>query len=207
MTFVVTFPLLSDTLYRVIPFVFEIRSIIDWTCKKTSLEIGQWFCLEDIFSELYVVKCHVDINRAEGRKIGDAQKVWYKIVAGALLVVLLLIVMFFPLIYYSTMNPNTVSNNVDDIVFTVGIKGFPSMYQTDQFAAEVDLSHGTMLDITKAYRGVNLVQLYNTKKQVISLYSVCNLVHFHWRSFRSPANACSCHPHVTLMSPSCHPNI
>jgi len=42
--------------YRMIPFVFELRSVIDWTVTKTTLTFGQWLKLEDIYSTNYDIK-------------------------------------------------------------------------------------------------------------------------------------------------------
>jgi len=45
-----------DMGYRMIPFVFEPRSVIDWTVTKTTLTFGQWLKLEDIYSTNYDIK-------------------------------------------------------------------------------------------------------------------------------------------------------
>jgi hypothetical protein len=45
----------SDGIYRAIPFVFEIRTIMDWMIERTTLKLGEWFQLEDISASLYKV--------------------------------------------------------------------------------------------------------------------------------------------------------
>ena len=46
--------------YLAIPFVFELRSIIDWTFTTTALDVFQWIKLAQIQANLYVAKC---VNR------------------------------------------------------------------------------------------------------------------------------------------------
>lgn len=41
-------------IYRAIPFLYELRVIIDWTFTTTALDLTQWFRLEDIFANLYI---------------------------------------------------------------------------------------------------------------------------------------------------------
>jgi hypothetical protein len=41
-------------IYRAIPFLYELRIIIDWTFTTTALDLIQWFKLEDIFATLYM---------------------------------------------------------------------------------------------------------------------------------------------------------
>lgn len=43
--------------YRAIPFLYEVRCILDWTLTRTALTLYEWLKLEDIFAELFLVKC------------------------------------------------------------------------------------------------------------------------------------------------------
>lgn len=45
--------------YYNIPFLFEMRAIIDWTFAKTSLDVYQWIKLAQIQSDLYKAKCNM----------------------------------------------------------------------------------------------------------------------------------------------------
>ena len=46
----------SFLIYRVCPFLHEIRTILDWTITHTALDLFQWFKLEDSFNNLIVVR-------------------------------------------------------------------------------------------------------------------------------------------------------
>ena len=49
--------------YRGMPFLYELRAILDWTITKTSLDLFQWFKLEDAYANLYDDKCEMDIRK------------------------------------------------------------------------------------------------------------------------------------------------
>jgi hypothetical protein len=67
----------SNPSFRGIPFVYEIRVLLDWTITKTTLTLYEWLKFEDIFSELFLVKCRIVVEENEGRAIGAPQKTWY----------------------------------------------------------------------------------------------------------------------------------
>ncbi len=43
-------------MYRLIPFVSELRSILDWVCADTSLDMCMWMQCDDLYGALYLVK-------------------------------------------------------------------------------------------------------------------------------------------------------
>lgn len=47
-------------LYRSIPFIWEMKVIIDWTVTNTCLDLFQWFRLDDAFNYVYYNKYQSD---------------------------------------------------------------------------------------------------------------------------------------------------
>lgn len=60
---------ISFNIYRALPFLYELRSVIDWTFTSTSLDIFQWFKMEDAYANLYSVKSEMN-DRRETHKLG-----------------------------------------------------------------------------------------------------------------------------------------
>jgi hypothetical protein len=54
-------------IYRAIPFVFELRTLLDWMCTRTALDVWEWFKLEEIYAALYCVQCYVIYWKAHPR--------------------------------------------------------------------------------------------------------------------------------------------
>lgn len=44
-------------IYLLIPFLLELRTIMDWIFTDTSLGLSSWLQLEDVYSNVYLLKC------------------------------------------------------------------------------------------------------------------------------------------------------
>ncbi|KAJ6319742.1 hypothetical protein OIU78_015201 [Salix suchowensis] len=84
-------------LYRALPFLYELRCVLDWSCTTTSLTMYDWLKLEDIYASLYLVKCDAVLNRAQ-HKQGEKQTKWTKCCSGIFLFFILLCVIWAPML-------------------------------------------------------------------------------------------------------------
>jgi len=96
--------------YRGLPFVFELRSLLDWMSFETSLDLWESLKLEDIYSAMFLVQCDVLYRKA--RKRGEVIPAYMKFFGGVLIFLLLLLIIFGPLLLFSSANPVTSSNNI-----------------------------------------------------------------------------------------------
>jgi len=96
--------------FLAIPFIFELRSIVDWTFTKTALDVFQWIKLAQIQADLYVAKC---VNKTYMEKpIGKPIKCWMKILIGGGLTLLVILLLAGPILLFSSYNPIAVVNPV-----------------------------------------------------------------------------------------------
>ncbi|CAN1234108.1 Piezo-type mechanosensitive ion channel homolog, partial [Linum perenne] len=119
-------------LYRSLPFLYELRCVLDWSCTTTSLTMYDWLKLEDIHASLYLVKCDAVLNRATHRQ-GDKQTKWTKCCNGICLFFILLCVIWAPMLIYSSGNPTNIANPIKDARVQIDIKtygGRLTLYQT-----------------------------------------------------------------------------
>ena len=96
--------------YRGAPFLFEVRTLIDWTFTKTTLNIYQWFKLEDIHAQLFTNQCTQKSlsSKKPGEEIGVVEKCQY----GVMGLLCILLIILLPLFLFSTLNPIFESNKV-----------------------------------------------------------------------------------------------
>ncbi|KAK7332943.1 hypothetical protein VNO80_29700 [Phaseolus coccineus] len=111
---------LGFRLYRAIPFLYELRCVLDWSCTTTSLTMHDWLTLEDIHASLFLVKCDVDLNRARHQQ-GQKQTKMTKFTNGICLFFVLLCVMWAPMLMYSSGNPTNIANPIKDASARVDI--------------------------------------------------------------------------------------
>ena len=45
------------------PFAYELRTLLDWTCAATALTWYQWLKLEDVRAALYLEQCRLHFRR------------------------------------------------------------------------------------------------------------------------------------------------
>ncbi|XVF21838.1 hypothetical protein REPUB_Repub12eG0124200 [Reevesia pubescens] len=123
---------LGYRLYRALPFLYELRCVLDWSCTTTSLTMYDWLKLEDINASLYLVKCDAVLNRAK-HKPGEKQTTMTKCCNGICLFFILICVIWAPMLMYSSGNPTNIANPVKDASFQIDIStggGRLTLYQT-----------------------------------------------------------------------------
>ena len=53
-----------------IPFLWELRAILDWTVETTSLSLFEWLKLEDVYAGLCAVRADMNSRR---RRVADGR--------------------------------------------------------------------------------------------------------------------------------------
>ncbi|KAJ3671637.1 hypothetical protein LUZ60_007716 [Juncus effusus] len=123
---------LGFRLYRALPFLYELRCVLDWSCTSTSLTMYDWLKLEDIYASLFLVKCDALLNRAK-HKTGQKQTKMTKFCSGICLFWILICVIWAPMLIYSSGNPTNIANPVIDVSLQIDVKatgGRLTLYQT-----------------------------------------------------------------------------
>ncbi|KAJ0797112.1 putative Piezo family protein [Helianthus annuus] len=173
---------LGYRLYRALPFLYELRCVLDWSCTTTSLTMYDWLKLEDINASLYLVKCDSVLNRAN-HKQGERQTRMTKFCNGICLFFILIIVIWAPMLMYSSGNPTNIANPINDASIQFDIKtdgGRLMLYQTTlcsitpwtDFDSSVDLDPYGYLE---SYN-VNDIQLICCQADATDLWLVPNVI-------------------------------
>eukprot|EP00026_Physarum_polycephalum_P000140 Phypoly_transcript_00140.p1 GENE.Phypoly_transcript_00140~~Phypoly_transcript_00140.p1 ORF type:complete len:2155 (+),score=404.49 Phypoly_transcript_00140:732-6467(+) len=118
--------------YRAIPFVFEISTLLEWIVTDTTLLFYDWIKCEDIFAQLYQVKCRNEWIKRQGRAKGQKQPKKEKCSTGVLLFIVLLFVIWFPLIILSSGLPGSQPNLVTNVQLSVGVQGWNAFFEINQ---------------------------------------------------------------------------
>ncbi|KAL9430857.1 hypothetical protein AB3S75_026115 [Citrus x aurantiifolia] len=139
-------------LYRALPFLYELRCVLDWSCTSTSLTMYDWLKLEDINASLYLVKCDAVLNRAKHKR-GEKQTIMTKCCNGICLFFVLICVIWAPMLMYSSGNPTNIANPIKDASVQIDINtrgGKLTLYHTtlcekipwDVLDSDVNLGQG-----------------------------------------------------------------
>ena len=85
-----------------IPFIFELRTIIDWTYAKSALDVYQWIKLSQIQADLYKAKCNNLFYMK--KKVGAPLPSWYRYLLGIFLMFLILALSLGPMFLFSSFD-------------------------------------------------------------------------------------------------------
>jgi len=129
--------------YRALPFVFELRTMLDWICSVTSLDLWDSLKLAEIHGSLYVTQCDILYRRWYER--GSVRELLEKLYIGVALFVLLLLIIFGPLLLFSTANPVSQSNPVLGAAVSLSLSGPQGEYTI------VDISSYVVSPISEDY--------------------------------------------------------
>lgn len=78
-------------IFRMVPFLYEIKAMLDWSVTSTTLTIVDWMKLEDIKASLYNRQCDLQMREATRPTLGEPQPHTRKFVAGTLICIGLLL--------------------------------------------------------------------------------------------------------------------
>ena len=95
---------------KAIPFLYEIKLAIDWSCTSTCLDLFQWNKFENIYDIIYSTYCSMTSKNEQ--LIGQKIKKYMKIGLGGTLSFALILVLVIPLIIFSSLNPTNELNNL-----------------------------------------------------------------------------------------------
>lgn len=48
---------LSSFRFQLVPFLTELRAVMDWVWTDTTLSLSSWICVEDIYANIFILKC------------------------------------------------------------------------------------------------------------------------------------------------------
>jgi len=96
--------------YKAIPFLWEMKVIIDWTVTSTCLDLFQWFRLDDAFNYIYFNKYQSDMRRK--RPEFAPRETWEKFFIGFCFAFGLIILILAPILLFSGINPILIPNPV-----------------------------------------------------------------------------------------------
>ena len=97
--------------YKLIPFYYQIKNVVDWTFTPTSLNLFDWFKFENLYDIIF--KTYRQKYRIEKRPIGKRITKIFKILTGGMISIILVLIIIIPLFLYSSLNPTNEINNIN----------------------------------------------------------------------------------------------
>ncbi|XP_070327921.1 piezo-type mechanosensitive ion channel component 2-like [Odocoileus virginianus] len=115
--------------FRVVPFLLELRAVIDWMWTNTSLSLSNWTCLEDLYANIFIMKCHQESEKKYPQPPGRPQKRAVKYGLGGIATFALVFLMWFPLVFMSLVKTvGGVTNQPLQVSVKIAINGYETLF-------------------------------------------------------------------------------
>ncbi|XP_069030806.1 piezo-type mechanosensitive ion channel component 1 isoform X1 [Embiotoca jacksoni] len=158
--------------FRLVPFLVELRAVMDWVWTDTTLSLSNWMCVEDIYANIFIIKCSRETEKKYPQPKGQKKKKIVKYGMGGLIIFFLICIIWFPLLFISLVRSVVgVVNHPIDVTVTVKLGGYEPLFTMSvQQQSIKPFTQAEYDQLTKTF-GVNAVAM-----QFITLYSYEDIV-------------------------------
>uniref|UniRef100_A0A158R607 PIEZO domain-containing protein n=1 Tax=Syphacia muris TaxID=451379 RepID=A0A158R607_9BILA len=125
-------------IFMCLPFLFELRTSIDWAWTDTSMPIFDFFNMENFFATIYSLKCSRTYEQNFPAKRGEAKSHTVKYAMGIPVILILILILWGPLIAFALLNRiGTVLLPVS-VQMTISLEGYPPLYSIEAQGIELE---------------------------------------------------------------------
>uniref|UniRef100_A0A915AVG5 Piezo-type mechanosensitive ion channel component n=1 Tax=Parascaris univalens TaxID=6257 RepID=A0A915AVG5_PARUN len=125
--------------FMAIPFIFEVRTAIDWTWTDTSMPLFDFFNMENFYATIYNLKCARTFEQNFPAPRGVPKGIVVKYLMGIPMIIILILVIWLPLLAFSLLNRIGMVLIPDNVQMTISVEGYPPLYSMEAQGIELTM--------------------------------------------------------------------
>ncbi|KAG5890381.1 hypothetical protein JTB14_029746 [Gonioctena quinquepunctata] len=150
--------------FMLVPFLFELRTCMDWMWTATSMSVFDWIKMEDIYSHIFLLKCARHVENEYPQPRGEEKKPLIKYFMGGAILAVIIGIIWFPLVFFSLGNAVGEANLPSDVTVEIRIGPYEPVYKMSAQSNSIfGMSSQQLEDTRMAYNAypVSETFLYN----------------------------------------------
>jgi piezo-type mechanosensitive ion channel component 1/2 len=172
----------SFKIFNAIPFLYELKLMIDWSITPTSLDLFKWIKFESVYDRFFITHCYMKSENM--RKVGDQMTLFNKISLGGCGFIIILLILLGPLILFSNLNPTNQINNITSAGIEVSlyfiIDGVNSNFTLFSNSYPKTIKNATVDDVFDNLNLNNTTLTMNFPKTQVQVTRMSNVSDTNW---------------------------
>uniref|UniRef100_A0A1A9WMD8 Piezo-type mechanosensitive ion channel component n=1 Tax=Glossina brevipalpis TaxID=37001 RepID=A0A1A9WMD8_9MUSC len=137
--------------YLLMPFLFELRTILDWLCIETTMTLFEWLKMEDMFALVYSYKCIRQMEADFPAPRATPKALYLKLMVGGVLFLFIVALIWLPLVLFALFNAVGEPNIPTEVSVSIRLGSFDPIYSATTRESTVPFDEITFENIKNLY--------------------------------------------------------